>query len=127
MQTFLPYASYEASAKVLDYRRLGKQRVESYQILGVIFGIRFNKETEVWEPFDYRWKNHPAVKMWSCGSEFQKLSYALSLCEYTHSIIDEWIERGYNDTLKEKISWFEGYIQSLASEKVHRISPSKNQ
>ena len=33
MQTFLPYADYAASAKVLDRMRLGKQRVETLQIL----------------------------------------------------------------------------------------------
>ena len=38
MQTFLPYPSFDASAKVLDYRRLGKQRVEAYQILNTITG-----------------------------------------------------------------------------------------
>lgn len=35
MQTFLPYANFEASAKVLDYKRLGKQRVEAKQILEI--------------------------------------------------------------------------------------------
>ncbi|MDQ1681515.1 MAG: hypothetical protein QOH99_56, partial [Frankiaceae bacterium] len=33
MQTFLPYADFGASARVLDDRRLGKQRVETLQIL----------------------------------------------------------------------------------------------
>ena len=33
MQTFLPYEDFEASAEALDYRRLGKQRVEARQIL----------------------------------------------------------------------------------------------
>ena len=36
MQTFLPYESFEESAKVLDYRRLGKQRVEGMQIINAI-------------------------------------------------------------------------------------------
>ena len=33
MQTFLPYPDFARSARCLDNRRLGKQRVESYQIL----------------------------------------------------------------------------------------------
>ena len=36
MQTFLPYKSFEESAKVLDWRRLGKQRVEGMQIINAI-------------------------------------------------------------------------------------------
>ena len=31
MQTFMPYGNYEKVAKTLDYRRLGKQRVEGMQ------------------------------------------------------------------------------------------------
>ncbi|HMC68015.1 MAG TPA: pyrimidine dimer DNA glycosylase/endonuclease V, partial [Mycobacteriales bacterium] len=33
MQTFLPYSRFDASAAVLDDLRLGKQRVETLQIL----------------------------------------------------------------------------------------------
>ena len=33
MQTFLPYADFIASAEVLDQKRLGKQRVETIQVL----------------------------------------------------------------------------------------------
>ena len=36
MQTFLPYPDFERSAKVLDNKRLGKQRVEVLQILNVL-------------------------------------------------------------------------------------------
>ena len=36
MQTFLPYPSFEETASILDYRRLGKQRVEGFQILNII-------------------------------------------------------------------------------------------
>ena len=39
MQTFLPYPSFEESAKVLDWRRLGKQRVEGMQIINAISGV----------------------------------------------------------------------------------------
>lgn len=36
VNTFLPYPSFEESARVLDWRRLGKQRVEAQQILRVL-------------------------------------------------------------------------------------------
>ena len=32
MQTFMPYASFTQTAKVLDYRRLNKQKLEAFQI-----------------------------------------------------------------------------------------------
>lgn len=40
MQTFMPYNSFEESAHALDQRRLGKQRVENYQILQALLGKR---------------------------------------------------------------------------------------
>ena len=52
MQTFLPYPDLRASCVVLDDRRLGKQRVETFQILRAL----------TWP--EYAWKNHPAVRMW---------------------------------------------------------------
>ena len=36
MQTFLPYSNFQKTAEVLDYRRLGKQRVEGMQIIKTI-------------------------------------------------------------------------------------------
>ena len=38
MQTFLPYPSMGQSVRCLDYRRLGKQRVEALQILNALDG-----------------------------------------------------------------------------------------
>ncbi len=52
MQTFVPYPDFAANAVVLDTRRLGKQRVETFQILRAL----------VWPA--YAWKNHPATRMW---------------------------------------------------------------
>jgi hypothetical protein len=60
MQTFLPYPNAWASARCLDNKRLGKQRVECKQILlalGIDVGEhRGNPES--------RWRHHPAVRMW---------------------------------------------------------------
>ena len=79
MQTFLPYKSFEKSAKCLDYRRLGKQRVEAWQIYQAL-----TKE-------NYGWKNHPIVKMWK--------GYELSLLFYGAIICEEWRNRKYKDNM----------------------------
>lgn len=95
MQTFLPYPDFEKSAKVLDYRRLGKQRVETYQIL-LILSDKTEKKG---------WRNHPAVKMWK--------GHEISLCEYGQAICHEWRKRGYKDTMMPKISEILDYFLSI--------------
>ncbi|RIV30235.1 MSMEG_6728 family protein [Micromonospora radicis] len=67
MQTFLPYPDFLASARALDQRRLGKQRVEAIQVLR---GLT--------RP-DYGWRNHPAVRMWA-GYEEALTRYGLDVC-----------------------------------------------
>lgn len=87
MQTFLPLPGYTASAKVLDRQRLGKQRVECKQILrslGVVIGLPHVVSSG--------WRRHPAVLMWH--------GYEYSLCCYAIAICDEWIARGFVDTLQ---------------------------
>ena len=54
MQTFLPDKSFVNSSRILDYRRLGKQRVEARQIYNILIG---NTKSNAW-------RNHPAVLMW---------------------------------------------------------------
>lgn len=87
MQTFLPYPDYKQSALVLDRKRLGKQRVEAYQIR--IF-LEERKDGEDLHGFHY----HPCVKMWE-GHEDQ-------LFLYTVEVIAEWDSRGYNDSILSK-------------------------
>lgn len=100
MQTFLPYPSYVDSAKVLDNRRLGKQRVECVQLLQALLG---QKAVELpdgnWGliPFKTKgWVNHPAAKMWR--------GYTHSLADYGIAICEEWISRGYKDTCLPRMS-----------------------
>ena len=81
MQTFLPYESFEESASVLDWRRLGKQRVEGMQIINAINN-----------PKKQGWQNHPATIMWT--------QYVNALKLYTNVIILEWIKRGYNNNME---------------------------
>ena len=81
MQTFLPYKSFEETAKVLDWRRLGKQRVEGMQIINAINN-----------PKQKGCVNHTATVIWKPYVEALKL--------YTNTIIEEWIRRGYNNNMK---------------------------
>jgi len=80
MQTFLPYAGFRSSMQVLDYRRLGKQRVEARQILTA---LEFGSVS--------RWRNHPAVLMWK--------GYEWALQLYSNEAILEWSKRGYKNTM----------------------------
>lgn len=89
MQTFLPYSNFAQCARCLDYKRLGKQRVEAYQILRILLGLgKKNKNGKI------AWENHPAVKMWK-EHEFLLIAYILTICS-------EWKKRGYKDTIIEK-------------------------
>lgn len=78
MQTFLPYPSFISSAQCLDWRRLGKQRVEARQILRTL-------------QHGGGWANHPAVRMWRGHEGALKL--------YGDCMIDEWVRRGYRNTM----------------------------
>lgn len=82
MQTFLTHADFGQSARSLDYRRLGKQRVEAWQILRALAG-----ETR-------GWVNHPATRMWR-GHEGSLARYGIAVCR-------EWVDRGYRDTMLER-------------------------
>ena len=79
MQTFLPYFNFVKTAKCLDNKRLGKQRIEAKQILEILLG----KES--------RWRNHPVVRMWN--------GYKELLAIYMNIMIKEWVNRGFRNSL----------------------------
>ncbi|HJT55246.1 MAG TPA: MSMEG_6728 family protein [Ktedonobacteraceae bacterium] len=81
MQTFLPYPEFEDVAQVLDYRRLGKQRVEGRQIINILSTPNYVGT----------WAHHPAVKMWR--------GYENALKLYVNVMIREWKERGFRNNL----------------------------
>ncbi len=83
MQTFLPWPDFVRSARALDDRRLGKQRVETLQVLRAL-----QRET-------YGWKNHPAVRMWR-GHEEALVAYGVAVC-------DEWAARGCADSVRAQL------------------------
>jgi hypothetical protein len=84
LQTFLPFPSFERSARTLDQRRLAAQRVEALQV--------FNALTVP----GHGYRHHPAAKMWR-GYEEGLLRYALTMAE-------EWRGRGFNDTVADTLA-----------------------
>lgn len=86
MQTFLPYDCFYESAKALDYRRLGKQRVEAMQLVNSTNKLLQDPNAKV------GWANHPARTMW--------MGYLDALKHYHNIMVEEWINRGYKNTMK---------------------------
>jgi hypothetical protein len=91
MQTFLPYSDFKKSLKVLDNKRLGKQRVEAYQIISAI------TQRPKLDGTPYKgWTNHPCSVMWR--------QFVPALKFYYNCCIDEWVSRGFKNTMvKETI------------------------
>lgn len=78
MQTFITYSTLEECAAVLDYRRLGKQRVEALQIEeAIVYGTG--------------WCDHSASRMWEDWIPF--------LRQYRRFITLEWCWRGYRNAM----------------------------
>lgn len=80
MQTFMPVPSFIETAQILDYRRLGKQRVEAFQIIRTL------------ENNLVAWANHPAVLMWK--------DHVTCLKHYYNSMVMEWVGRGYRNSME---------------------------
>lgn len=113
MQTFLPYPDFYHTAASLDYRRLGKQRVEAFQILNVLLGRgRILKNGQM------AWQNHPAVKMWR--------GYEAALAQYGQVICIEWKRRGYKDSLMDRFNTDDSvrYPDWLGDIELHRSHQS---
>jgi hypothetical protein len=83
VQTFLPYADFARCARVLDTKRLGKQRVEALQICNAL-----DREGG-------GWVDHPATRMWR-GFEPALVAYGVTMTR-------EWIRRGHRDTVEGKL------------------------
>lgn len=85
VNTFLPYPDIERSVATLDNKRLGKQRVECHQILGILLD---------WPTKDGKkrtgWRNHSATRMWR--------GYPDALKVYMDASVKEWVRRGMNNS-----------------------------
>jgi len=90
LQTFLPYPDFRESARVLDRQRLGKQRLEAYNLLTILRGTAKGSG----------WRTHPATLMWA-GHEEALADYGIAICR-------EWIRRGYKDTMLERFKALRG-------------------
>ena len=86
MQTFLPYRDFERSASVLDQARLGKQRVETLQVLRAL------------ELPEYGWHHHPVVTMWRGRTP--------ALVAYGLACVRAWRALGHADTTEALIAEF---------------------
>ena len=108
MQTFLPFADFDKTAQVLDNRRLNKQRIETYQIMGVLTRLRI-ENGEFLPRTNGAWLMHPAVRMWA--------GYELTLVFYAQAISEEWVRRGFNDHARlaeqTELLWHEARSQKL--------------
>jgi hypothetical protein len=80
MQTFLPNPDFKKSLEILDNKRLGKQRVESFQILNCLQGKSKG------------WRNHPATRMWT--------GFENALIEYLNLSIGIWKDKGFKNTME---------------------------
>ncbi len=101
MQTFVPDESFYVSVRYLDDKRLGKQRIEAFQLLCANkdkwalderqhrISVGLMKDT----PLRKGWVNHPAAVMWR--------HYADSLRAYYNACLDEWCRRGKNNTMQD--------------------------
>ena len=82
MQTYLPYPDFAASARALDPRRLGSQRVEALQVLRALTTP------------GYGWRHHPAVLMWRGHPALG--SYGVTVCR-------AWFVLGFADSCELRL------------------------
>ena len=104
MQTFLPFPDFQKAVEVLDFRRLGKQRVETYQVLNILLERTQSRG----------WVNHPVTKMWRGFEEALKI--------YQNITITEWIKRGYKNNMSLEVIDESNVVMPfwLGDERVHR-------
>lgn len=100
MQTFLPVPDFEESARLLDGPRLGKQRVETLQVLRAL------------ELPDYGWTSHPVTLMWR--------GHTPALVAYGLATVRVWRERGHADSTAPLIAEFAPEVVDLPQEELAR-------
>lgn len=80
VNTFFTSSNPKKTARKLDDRRLGKQRVEAKQIIDAL------------EDRTSGWSNHICTRGW--------IGYTEALKDYYNIIVKEWIKRGKKNTMK---------------------------
>lgn len=102
VQTFLISHIFSKTAKILDNKRLGKQRVETLQIINIIDG-----ETE-----KKGFSKHPAVRSW--------YGYSDALKKYCNVMLEEWEKRGFKNNIEYyNIPKNIKYPKWIYNEKIH--------
>jgi hypothetical protein len=124
MQTFLPNPNFTLSARILDNKRLGKQRVEAKQIMEInlaiqnptLWGIDYSNKKLFKYGNGYElgydsvtgFYGHSTVKYYR---EKNKIpwenhpavrmwrGYEIALAYYGATMCREWIKRGFKDTI----------------------------
>lgn len=92
MQTFVPYTSFKKSLRCLDKQRLGKQRVEAWQIYRALT-----------VPGHGYW-NHAATRMWR--------GYIDALLYYMKYACEEFAKRGGRNILMQpRLEWATEYLK----------------
>lgn len=86
VNTFIIVPDIEQTAKMLDKQRLGKQRLEAKQLIDIL--ERYDQTGTC----DGGWSSHPALRSWK--------GYTNSLKAYFNIIVNEWISRGCQNTMK---------------------------
>lgn len=127
MQTFLPYSSFKRSAAVLDNKRLGKQRVETLQVMQGLAGMRlkssvivdtgrskhvvFPDGTDGVAPITKKVDLDPSEWSLEVTSGVGWLNHPITrmwagrecwLMSYQFAICREWTRRGFRDTCLAK-------------------------
>lgn len=105
IQTFLPFANFAQSAKVLDGSRLRKQQTEAEQILKTLQS-----------PEQKGWRNHPAVLQWK--------GYEDALQYYIATISQECVSRGYIGRT-ESFGWMGKMPPWMGREDIHSSHRSR--
>lgn len=100
VNTFLPYSNFQHTARVLDSKRLMKQRVEAYQIIKAIQSRTTSSPSS--------WIRHPAARQW--------IGYLPALKWYYNTMIEEAVRRGFTNHMKKyrlpktiRMPWWMGY------------------
>jgi hypothetical protein len=124
MNTFLPYADFMESAKVLDKKRCWKQVVEAKQIIDVLelkqrVQIASDGHASIGKTIP--WSNHPAVKMWE--------GYILPLKRYYNIFLNYCVS---HHRINTKLSYMTNYLDLdnwepwwLGNEDFHRAMRSR--
>jgi hypothetical protein len=111
MQVFRPYVDWHMSARVLDARRLGKQRVEAKQVIMAIL-----RKMGLIRDGGRGWLNHPIVLMYYNDGR----PYLRDLIGYFNACVEEWRCRGMRSSIS--LSDIEHLILGVVSAEGHPLT-----